>query len=343
MIESLRLQNFRSYKDAQFDFSPGVNVVVGPNGSGKTNLLEALYVLSRGTTFRGDDHTLIRHRASWARLDATVGSDSLTLKLQRQSPSPRKTFLKNNKPAKRPGLAQVLFEPDQLRMVHGPPELRRGWIDNLLTQLYLDYADTLQNYQRALRQRNRLLHQGGGKDDFFVWEIKLSEYGAKLVERRVELIQRLDTKLQPFYHRLTGSRDSLHLAYQTPFGADYASQFMSELARRRAQDTLRGYTSVGPHRDDLRLEFNKIPVADIASRGERRTLYLTLKFLEAEVLEDALSIKPIMLLDDLFGELDDRRKRHLQSALVDHQIIITSTDDHPAKGILPATKRVIKL
>lgn len=342
MFKSLRLQNFRSYQDQSFEFGPGVNVVLGPNGSGKTNLLEALYIMSRGSPYRGDTSSLIRHGADWSRIDAQTKNDSYTMKIRAVEESARKQLLKNDQPTRSTNIQVVLFEPDQLRMVHGPPELRRGWLDELLAATELTYALALKNYQRSLRQRNALLGHGRD-DDLFVWEMKMSEYGAVVAHSRRRLINHLSGRISELYQSISGSKDKVELSYTSAFGETYASEFLRGLSERRARDRHIGFTVVGPHRDDLAIRFNRSSVADTASRGERRTLYLALKFIEVALVEAATGQPVVLLLDDLFGELDDRRKRHLQSVLVEHQIIITSTDDHPATGILPASKRVIKL
>lgn len=342
MFKTLRLQNFRNYSDAEFTFGEGVNVVVGPNGSGKTNLLEALYFVTHGKSFRTDISALIANRADWARLDALHGGQELILKLTSGENGVRKQLQKDSKVVHESGVRVVLFEPDQLRMVHGPPELRRAWLDNLLIQLEPAYALGLKNYQRTLHQRNVLL-RSGREDDLFVWEIKMSEYGAFIAGIRTQLVANFAERVNELYGAFSGSKDKVAIKYDTPFTESYGSQFLKVLGENRDHDRHRGYTTLGPHRDDLRIEFNKLPIGDIASRGERRTLYLALKFLEAALIESKFEQKAVMLLDDLFGELDDRRKRLLQKTLSDNQIIITSTDDHPIAGSLPATKRVLRL
>jgi DNA replication and repair protein RecF len=342
MFKSLRLENFRSYEKAEFELGPGINIVVGPNGSGKTSILEALYLIDRGVSFRGEASSLIRRGAEWARVDAADASHRYALKLQSGEGGTRKSLLADDKPVARGATRTILFEPDQLRVVHGPPELRRAWLDELLGRLEASYPLALKNYQRALRQRNSLLAHGSS-DDLFVWEMKMSEYGALVAEGRRGLVERLNERLNELYQAVSGSRDVLQLGYSTPFGENYSSDFLAALGNRRDSERRYGFTTVGPHREDLTINFNGLPAAPHASRGERRTIYLSLKFMELGLIETAYGQKVVLLLDDLFGELDDRRKRHLQAALHDHQIIITSTDDHPIQGALPAAKRVIRL
>lgn len=343
MFSRLELQNFRSYKEAGFDLGPGVNVIIGPNASGKTNLLEALYVLSRGSSFRTDDTALIRAGAGWSRVDAMYNDDQITIKLITTNSSPRKTYLKNDKAVKHHQTSVVLFEPDQLRIVHGPPDLRRAWVDSLIGQTDQLYQDALDRYTRALRQRNRLLKNNAHPDELFVWEIKLSEYGSQLVAKRLSLIHWLNQKIEPLYQKLANNKDKISLSYKSTLGADYGSELLLGLQSRRDRDKLIGFTTIGPHRDDIAIFFNGQLLSETASRGERRTLYLCLKFLEAQWLQEHKNDTPILLLDDLFGELDDKRKRQLQTILMGHQIIITSTDDHPVGNKLGASKRVIKL
>lgn len=334
MISDIRLQRFRSYRDESFEFDNGVNIIVGANASGKTNLLEALLVVSRGSSFRAKDQELVAFGASWARLDAHGADQSRTVKLMRQEEDNfRKEYEINEHKLIRLPLAKqlpvVLFEPNHLRLLHGSPELRREYIDNLLSQLTVGYDKLLRDYKRALAQRNALLKQGTrAESQLFAWNIRLSEMGGKIANYRLDLLMRINKKLNKIYQNLAGSRSAtVHLSYESICQTDdYASNLLKQLEARQNIDIERGFTTVGPHRDDFIVTFNKRLASEVASRGETRTTLLALKILELDLLEETRTQKPILLLDDVFSELDGARRQALTEAIKGYQTFITTTD-----------------
>lgn len=334
MISDIRLQRFRSYRDESFEFDNGVNIIVGANASGKTNLLEALLVVSRGSSFRAKDQELVAHGAPWARLDAHGVDQSRTVKLMRQEDdSYRKEYEINEHKLVRLPLAKqlpvVLFEPNHLRLLHGSPELRREYIDNLLSQLTVGYDKLLRDYKRALAQRNALLKQGTrAGSQLFAWNIRLSEMGGKIANYRLDLLLRINKKLNKIYQNLAGSRSAtVRLGYETICQVDdYASSLLKQLEARQNIDIERGFTTVGPHRDDFIVTFNKRLASEVASRGETRTTLLALKILELELVEETRTQKPILLLDDVFSELDGARRQALTEAIKGYQTFISTTD-----------------
>src|SRR3989344_4461324 len=185
MINSLRLQNFRSYKDESLEFEKGVNIIVGPNASGKTNLLEAILVACTGDSYRAKDVELVRFGQKWARLDAQYDEQprSIKIKLNPDKLVSSKTFEISSKPYKRPPFEKtipvVLFEPEHLQLLNGQPELRREFLDSLLEKTLAGYSQLRRQYQRTLRQRNALLKHGlaTANKQIFAWDIRLSELG----------------------------------------------------------------------------------------------------------------------------------------------------------------------
>lgn len=332
MISDIRLQRFRSYKDDSFEFDPGVNIIVGPNASGKTNLLEAILAIARGNSFRAKDAELISFGKPWARIDTST--PARTVKLQRQDNGQvRKEYEINDRKLTRLALNKqiptVLFEPNHLLLLHGSPELRRDYMDRLLEQLVHGYSQLLRDYKRALAQRNALLkHSSDAARQLFAWDIRLSETGGKIAAERLNLLARLDKKFNRTYQALAGSKDKeVLLSYETICQAnDYTSSLIKQLEARQASDIERGYTSAGPHRDDLAVSFNGHPASETASRGETRTTLLALKIIELELIEESRGQKPILLLDDVFSELDGARRMALTEAIKDHQTFITTTD-----------------
>ncbi len=333
MLASLRLQNFRSYVDASFEFGERVNIIVGPNGSGKTNLLEAVQVLAVGGSYRAHDAELLHHGAPWARLDTTLldGGWTRTVKILAE-PRPTKTFEVQDKSyvrlTQQHTLPLVLFEPNHLQLLHGAPELRRSYLDDILEQTKPGYSSFRRNYRRVLSQRNALLKRGHVTvGELFPWDLRLSELGAVMARARAELIDMLRPKLTELYKTLSKSKTVVVLRYEPQFPVEsYETNLLNKLETALERDVARGFTAYGPHREDMVVLVDGRSAADVASRGETRTIILALKILELELIEEARGITPILLLDDVFSELDGARRRALTSYLQAHQTFLTTTD-----------------
>ncbi len=333
MIANLRAQHFRSYSDEIFEFDPGINIVVGPNASGKTNLLEAILVVATGSSYRARDSELLQVDAPWARLDSqdTLGNNR-TVKLIRE-PLPGKSYELDGKVYSRLTLPHrlpiVLFEPNHLQLLVGSPEQRRVYLDDLLEQTVSGYGTLRRQYKRTLAQRNSLLKQAGASLDMqlFPWNIRLSELAGQIVRYRSQLTTELNAEIGGLYHDLSHSATDVRLVYDSRWPADnYDSHLLKKLEASSELDRLRGFTSAGPHREDLLVLFDNRPAADVASRGETRTAVLALKILELGRLQAVHDVAPLLLLDDVFSELDGARRRALTNYLKDYQTFITTTD-----------------
>jgi DNA replication and repair protein RecF len=331
MIADLRLQHFRSYDDQLFELGSGVNIVVGPNASGKTNLLEAILVLARGNSYRVTDNELVQFESEWARLDANLISGSARTVKFIPHQKPAKTYELAGKAYQRltlqHSLPVVLFEPNHLRLLTGSPESRRNYLDDILEQTQPQYGAMLRHYRRALAQRNALLKTGRSKDQFFVWNIRLSELGGHIVAARTKLIETICQTVEQLYRDISRTTTGIEISYDTKLNlTNYESQLLHNLEAGLEKDMLRGFTSVGPHREDLQVLFNGHPASMAASRGEARTLVLALKIIELQLLEQARGATPLLLLDDVFSELDGARRRALTEHLTRYQTFITTTD-----------------
>ncbi len=331
MISDLRLQHFRSYIDSTYEFGPGVNIIVGPNASGKTNLLESILVLCRGGSYRAHDPELIEHNQNWARLDGTSEGQKRSVKLIKNGAAITKEFVMGGTTLKRLPLSRalpaVVFEPNHLQLLTESPELRRGFLDDIIEQTIPAFAELRRRYKRTLSQRNRLLKQMGADDQLFVWSLRLSELGGQIAEHRLRYVHDHSPMLADLYSKLVGQKVATDLQYQTTLSEHgYGSAMLKALEQRRDTDRERGYTTVGPHRDDLVPFLNGYPLAAAASRGETRTMLLALKLLEVQSIEQARGSKPVLLLDDVFSELDGARRQSLTRYLQDHQSFITTTD-----------------
>lgn len=347
MLTDLRLQHFRSYGDASFELSPGVNIIVGPNASGKTNLLEAVLVTARGASYRAKDNELIGFEKPWARLDAHLAAgDTRTVKLTRQPAE--KNFELTGKIYKRlmlnNALPVVLFEPEHLRLLSGGPERRRDYLDDILEQTTAGYGTLRRKYRRTLAQRNTLLKQQGTQQQIFPWNLRLSELAGQLVRSRQALVARLDKEIGPLYRKLSGGKTKVSLAYASRWPVEnYESRLLKELESSLELDKARGFTAAGPHREDLIIFFNGHPAQETASRGEVRTAVLALKIIELKILEQARGTTPLLLLDDVFSELDGKRRHALTDYLAPYQTFITTTDADTVLGHFTETANIIPL
>lgn len=333
MISSIRLQNFRSYKDGSFEFDPGVNIVVGPNASGKTNLLEGVMVLARGSSFRARDSELVQFKKPWSRIDGNFQKSSRVVKIESIGDQASKSFVIDDKPFKRLSLERttpvVLFEPNHLQLINRSPETRRDYFDELLERSLPHFKTLAASYRRTLAQRNALLkqHRTRATQQLFAWNIRLSELGSRIVEARQQLVDQINKDISKSYGKIAGKRTKVELKYDCHFpAANYASRMLSKLEKNIDLDFARGFTGSGPHREDILFYLNGQPANVSASRGEARSLLLALKIFELELIEKTRGSTPIFLLDDVFSELDGKRRRALVDSLSGRQTIITTTD-----------------
>ena len=334
--KSLKLQNFRSYDNYTVAFNAGVNIIVGPNGSGKTNLLEALYVISTGVSFRTADRDLVKHDSPWFRIEATYGDDIRTLTYSLEETQSPKHFnldgVKRVRLNHQQKIPVVLFEPDHLRLLNGPPSARREYLDGVLGRLQPDFARTRSHFERALLQRNNILKHAERRsatldDQLFVWNIKLAELSEQIAERRLGLIAFMNNHIDDLYSRIADRPSNVHLEYTSELALDhYKRSMLLRLESQLDKDIQRGFTSVGPHRDDFAVHLNGARSDLTASRGEIRSLLLTLKMIELGLLNEQNPHPPLLLLDDVFSELDSIRRRTLAALASPYQTVITTTD-----------------
>jgi DNA replication and repair protein RecF len=343
MLSDLRLQHFRSYTDTAFTFGQEVNIIVGPNGSGKTNLLEALLVLARGTSYRAGDAELLQFDEQWFRLDAHILPDQnvRTIKFEIE-PRQTKTYELDGKIYHRllanHTLPVVLFEPNHLQLLHGAPDMRRAYLDDILEQTYHGFAVFRRNYRRVLSQRNALLKRPNlpSTQELFPWNLRLSELGATIARARAELCGQLDELLGSVYGTVSDAATNVRITYHPKFPIDtYETNLLHKLESHLHEDALRGFTAYGPHREDFVITFDGRPADEIASRGETRTAVLALKIIELQLLESVRQETPLLLLDDVFSELDERRRAALTDFLQQYQTFLTTTDADVAAGQLP--------
>lgn len=332
-VQALELTNFRSYERWALELHPDVTLVVGANASGKTNLLESLYVLASTKSFRARDRDLPRHNEDHFRIVARTDGGEFAFGVSTAGGGVTKKITHDGVSrtlAAHVGQIQVtLFEPTELALLAGPPDGRRRYLDFLLCQTDRHYLLTLQQYKRALKHRNALLDGGWApnvREQLFVWNVKLAELAGTIWQRRVKLLADLAEATPLFYRDIAGAAVTVEFTYLPSIQGDYQTEFVVALERNLERDLAAGFTTIGPHREDFAVNFKDKTVAAVASRGEVRTLILAMKLAELDYAEKSTSIRPILLLDDVFSELDKQRRAFLLDRLHGYQALITTTD-----------------
>ena len=332
ILKTLRVQNFRTHSDFILEIGEKSTLISGANGSGKTSLLEAIYFALQGTSFRSSDKEILRNDgSSWFRIDLKDSKDSLrTIIFNNAVQKSKKQFLVDgNKKARLSSnlrIPVVLFEPDDLQLLSGSPTRRRNFLDYFLSQIFPSFQLALARYNKALKQRNNLLKRDNvSKDELFPWNLMLAEYGAEIISKRQDFLELLNSKIEEVYFEISGVKDEIEIDY---LGEKISkNEILAILSENIERDKILGYTNFGPHKHDIQFIFNKKPAQNVASRGENRSLVLALKFIETDILSDLTSKRPIVLLDDVFSELDDDRQKLLTKHFSKYQTIITSTNE----------------
>lgn len=362
-VTRVLLRDFRSYPGLDLALGPGLNVFLGPNGSGKTNLLEAVTYVSLGRSPRTTrDADLIRDGATGFEVEveyhrATAGTDSTT-------PSSRagvRFAAHRGRRAVIDGrIAQnlsdiygrvpsVFFSPDDLWLLKGPPSGRRHLLDRLLAQSSPLYADAVLRYRHALSQRNAALHEvrarRASEDMLAIWEPLLLQYGTEIFTRRAAAVAALAPLATEAYRRLSGGAEVLECRYVPGLpapdaaAADWRERFCAALEARRRTDVALAGTSAGPQRDDVEVLLAGRAASRFASQGQQRSAVLALKFAERAHLRRQTGCWPVLLVDDVLSELDPRRRRALAEVLCgEGQVFLTSTDPGPLDGLVPGNR-----
>lgn len=336
IIQSVQLVNFRSHDEFLLKCNKKTSLLIGENGSGKTSVLEAIYEALRGKSFKASDSEILKRGADFYRVELNFCDGKKTVVL---FDGKKKQFLVEDKKTarlpKRNRYPVVLFLPDDLHLVATSPTKRRTYFDRVLAEFDETYSSSLLKYEKSLKQRNELLKryvkegEAGriSKSDFFSWNILLAKYGLEIRNRRKQYLEKLNNIYSDVYHSIVDNDDSVYLKLELFGGeiseADYFNRLEAELAR----DLVLGYTGFGIHRDDFVFLFNEREADGTASRGELRSIILAMKFIEADLIFQETGKRPVVLLDDVFSELDNMRQKSLVKNFKDNQVIMTSVEE----------------
>lgn len=346
-LKNLHLRSFRNYLDQQVEFKAQKTILVGDNAQGKSNLLEAVELLSTLKSHRASrDRELVLETATTGKIQATLerayGTIELAITLRHQG---RRTVALNQESLRRQidflgSLNTVQFSSLDLELVRGAPEFRRLWLDGLLIQLEPVYAHILQQYNQVLRQRNALLkvirnsesREEISESQLALWDAQLAAMGSRVTRRRARVLQRLAPLAQTWHSQISGKTEKLEVTYSPhiKWSEDDAhkvqSAFLAHIAQRRVAERQQGRTLVGPHRDEINLTINQTLAKSYGSQGQQRTLVLALKLAELQLIEQVVGEPPLLLLDDVLAELDLNRQNQLLEAIQDRfQTLITTT------------------
>ena len=328
IIKAIKLTNFRNHSSYGFECDNNTSLILGENGCGKTSVLEAIYISTRGKSFRATDTEIIKTNTPFYRIELeykngeniVVTYDGKIKFFHILDKKFRRLPKKNKYPV-------VLFLPSDLNLISHSPSRRRDYFDRIFSELNNNYNDYLSRYEKALKQRNELLKNPKiNCNMLFSWNLLLAKYGTSLLNLRKKFVQEFNEYLTPTYRSIAKNQDKIKITYKTEINQLNESTYLNILENNYKKDLYLGHTSFGVHRDDYLFYFNHKLADGSASRGETRSIILALKFIEAKLIYEKQRKKPIILLDDVFSELDSTRRECLIKNFQDHQVIITSVE-----------------
>lgn len=351
-IKNIELLNFRNYEKLNLDFHQNVNLILGNNAQGKTNLLEGIYISSIGRSFRTNkDSELVKFEQNTAKIkvqaEKEVASTEVEIQIKKDA---KKSIKKDGVNIKKTSqllenILIVIFSPEDLKIVKDEPEKRRKFIDRELCQIQPLYYDSLSNYKKTLQQRNSYLKEENIDNSVLdLWDVQLAKYGAKIINIREKFIRKISAFSGEIHQSITNGKESLFLEYNPniEYIEDIREQeeyFYDEIKKSFKNDFRQRTTGKGPHKDDISFYVNGINMRSFGSQGQQRTCALSLKLAELNLIKEETDEDAILLLDDVMSELDIERQQYLIKTLKDNQLFITTTDvDENIRNSFPEAK-----
>lgn len=333
LITNIKLKNFRNYKELNLKLSNGINVFYGNNAQGKTNIIESIYLCSIGRSFRTKKEKeiiLIGENNSKINLEFEKKdrNGNITFEI-----SEKKNILINGIKIKKlsellGNINVVIFTPDDINIIKGGPSLRRRFLDIMIGQLKPIYIYNLNLYLKYIEQKNNYLKklklENENDEMLDIWNEKIAEYAEKVYNYRIKFINLIKGKINFIHSKITNADEKIEIEYISDF--NNLDSFKKALKNSKKNDILKGYTTLGIHKDDFIIKINGKPVNIYGSQGQHRTVILSLKMCELQIVKEEIGETPILLLDDFMSELDFKRQMNLLDNIKDIQVIITCTD-----------------
>lgn len=332
IVKSLTVKNFRNLSDLKIEPDEKMNVICGPNAQGKTNLLEALWLFTGAKSFRGSKESeLLAFGEKEAKLKLEFTKNNVLIDAEIEISDRRKAYLNGNalsSPGKFAGnFSSIIFSPQDIGLIKDGPSVRRRFLDTAIFQIYPKYAEHLKSYVRAVAQRNAAL-----KDLYFnssiaplidVFDEEIINHGTEIIKYRQKYIKALKETVPEIYFGISQKKEVLTVSYICNCSAEFLRERLKEA---RKEDSRSGITSVGPHRDDIEFLINDNSARLYGSQGQKRSVALTLKLAEAEILKQKTGEETVALLDDVFSELDPERQGYILNHIKNWQVFITCCD-----------------
>ena len=348
-VENIRLINIRNYDNVSLNFNKNINIFVGKNAQGKTNLIESIYMCASGKSFRTNkDKEIISFSKDEAYIGTYINLNNynkfIEIKIHKDKPKRiriNKTELKSFKELNS-GLYVVLFCPDDLRIIKDGPQERRNFLDSFISQLKPVYNYNLNRYKKIMLQRNNLLKSNKFKMDSInlldLFDVQIAKVGTSIVIERYKYIKALSNICKDTHSKITKNMEELALHYfsNVPILNDkqeIEQNYISLLKKNLKRDLELGTTEIGPHRDDLLMYINEKDAKIYGSQGQQRTVILSMILSEVEMIKDEIGTYPVLLLDDVFSELDEERREYLIKFFGNMQVFITLTDSENLKSM----------
>jgi DNA replication and repair protein RecF len=357
-IEEIKLIHYRNYENEKITPHEGINIIVGENAQGKTNLIEAMFFLSRGYSHRASN---VAELAQWDHddffMNAIVVSHGVRHTLSVKCKQGKRQFLLDGKIKKREKITgifnTILFEPDDLKIVKEGPEKRRRFINQEISGFKPEYHYLLRDYEKILNQRNTLLknirYEPSLNTTIDVWDEQLVQVGTRLMHHRIRYLHRLNREANALHKILSRGKENLSLYYQNNLidsledSKEIQRIFREKLKASHEEEVLRGSTIYGPHVDDIVIQINGKDARRFGSQGQQRCAAISLKLSQIEIYFDNTGEYPVVLLDDIFSELDENRRKSIIALLNKNQAFITCTEDFIATQELKEKKHIIAI
>lgn len=369
-FKKIKLKNYRNFSDLSIEFDPNLNIFIGNNAQGKTNLLEGINFIVKGSSYRTkEDKEVINWNNKSAYLFGEVNKDDENIQVALALEKKSENFYKNKlikiikinqniqkKTALNKEFKGVVFSPEHLQIIKGAPSLRRKFLDEQISQIYPLYHRYLSEYYRILGHRNNILkkeiNQKKKREQLIIWDPRLIERGSFLILTRIKFIKKINCLAHKFHQKITKEKENIVLTYQSNILKNQEESI--SLINKKFKDKLEEYiekeieqraTLLGPHRDDFLVYINGFNVASYGSQGQQRTAILSLKLSELELIKEKEGVYPIFFLDDVMSELDEDRRHFLLGLIIDKKVqtFITSINlDYFNSGI-KVKSRIFKI